>query len=418
MKRRDLDHRRYQRNKTRKKINQRIFEEKMETSEIYEPTPIRIGNRTLTKLEAKDNTEVRFRAEMHNRTQALTKKIEYDGLDYTRLTITFPTANRTENNFFGSPVYTDKYLHMQKDSIRHFIESVVRRYERTTGKKLMYKYNIEVQLKTGVNLHAHAIFYHEWDTANTIKLCSVISELRYDIKNKKINKKKEPVRILGVGRLYVQMHIYHDREVIRQLKLSSEGEIYAQLRMTKAIDSKAKNYACLESNTDRKNFLTGSWVWFSFLDTDDMAEMHAEHDQYDNKANLTHTHTELLSHIEHDTKALIQDDSKLDSGLTAEFIVDNIKNDFCKNYVNNAILEDLNIRRVTTSLNLLFPINVYRRCREQLIKYDERHSEIYFTTTQLENKEIFIEKNVLYTQVINTKSGEIIAQFNTKKRSA
>ncbi len=70
---------------------------------------------------------------------------------------------------------------------------------------------------------------------------------------------------------------------------------------------------------------------------------------------------------------------------------------------------------MTTSQNLLFPIHVYRRCREQLIKYDEDHKEIYFTTMQLKNDEIAIEKNDLYTQVINTRDKEVIAQFKTKK---
>ena len=419
MRREKFDFQRYQRDKTSKKINQRIFEERKEKYDWYQPASIQVGDKIMTALEAKDNTEMRFRAELYNRTSALTQKIIDDGLDYTRVTITFPTKNRVENNFYGSPIQTDNYLQKQNNSISHFVESICRRYKRSTGKTIMYKYNVEVQLKTGVNLHAHIIFYHDRDTVNTMVLCKVISDLRYSIKNKTIKKKKKSMQILSVGRLYVQIHIYHKEDIIEHFTLSHEKEVYQQLKMRKTVDKKADNYACIECNTNRKNYIPGSWVWFSFLDTDDMAQMHAEHDQYDNKAQLAHTPTELLKHLDHDTKALMQNDTGIVPKASARVIVDNINNnDWCKNYANNAILEDCNIRRIRTSKNLLFPIYIYRRCRTQLIQQDERHEEIYFTTMQYENNEIYIEKNNLYTQVINKHSGEVIAQFNTKKRSA
>jgi len=414
-----FDYKRYQRDKVRKKINQRKFQERMETSAHYQPKIIKIGDRELTVLEAKDNTEIRFIAEMHNRSAALSRMIAEEGLDYSRLTITFPTANRVEKNFFNSVKSADNYLLIQNDSIRHFIGSIVRRYKKATGQELQYKYNVEVQLLTGVNLHAHVIFYHIRDSKNTIALSKIIMELRYTIKNGRIKKKKESIRILSVGRLYLQIDSYHRDDVIDHFNLLSEQEVYSQLKMKKSTDARANNYANIEYNVNPyKNYITGSWLWFSFLDAEDMYQMHAEHDQYDNKTNVAHTHTELLKHIEHDTKALMQNDSKKHSELTAELVVDNIKNDWCKNYVNNAILEDLKIKRMVTSQNLLFPINIYRRCREQLIKYDEDHKEIYFTTMQLKNGEITIERNNLYTQVIETQSKKVIAQFNTKKRSA
>lgn len=413
---REFDHKRYQRDKVRKKINQRKFEERAETSLNFKPKMIAVGNRELTVLEAKDNTEMRFIAEMHNRSAALSRIIAEEELDYTRLTITFPTHNRVERNFFGSVQSADNYLHIQNDSMRHFVDSIVRRYKKATGQELRYKYNVEVQLLSGVNMHAHIIFYHERDTRNTIVLSKIIMHLRYAIKNKFLKKKKKQIRILGVGRLYLQIDSYHRDDLIDTLDLSSEQEVYKQLKMKKHIDTKAENYACVECNlTPFKNYITGSWLWFSFLDAEDMYQLHAEHDQYDNKTNLAHTHTELMKHIEHDTKALVQNDSKQHTSLVAEILVENIKNDWCKNYVNNAILEDLRIRRVTTSQNLLFPINIYRRCREQLIKHDEEHKELYFTTMQLKNGEITIEKNSLFTQIVETDSQKVIAQFNTKK---
>ncbi len=412
----EFDYKRYQRDKVRKKINQRKFEERMETSPYYQPKIIKIGDRGLTVLEAKDNTEMRFIAEMYNRSAALSRMIAERELDYSRLTITFPTKNRVEKNFFGSVKSADNYLGIQNNAIRHFISSIVRRYKKATGMELQYKYNIEVQLLSGVNLHAHVIFYHERDSRNTIALSKIIMDLRYAINNTHVKKKKKPVRILGVGRLYLQVSDYHRDDLIDAFSLLSEQEIYRQLNMKKSPDTRANNYAGIEYNVNPyKNLITGSWLWFSFLDAENMSQMHAEHDQYDNKANVAHTHTELLRHIEHDTKALMQNDSKKHSELTAELVVENIKNDWCKNYVNNTILEDLGVRRMTTSQNLLFPIHVYRRCREQLIKYDEDHKEIYFTTMQLKNDEIAIEKNDLYTQVINTRDKEVIAQFKTKK---
>ena len=415
----DFDYTRYQRDKVRKKINQRKFEEKNELSSHYKSNIIKVGNRELTALEAKDNTEMRFIAEMYNRSAALSRMIAEEELDYTRLTITFSTANRVEKNFFGSVKSADNYLKIQNDSIRHFISSIVRRYKKATGQELQYKYNVEVQLLTGVNLHAHVIFYHERDSRNTIALSKIILELRYAIRNCHLKKKKKSIRILGVGRLYLQIDSYHRDDVIDHFDLLSEQEVYRQKNMTKYVDTKASNYASIDFNVNPyKNHITGSWPWFSFLDAEDMYQMHAEHDHYDNKANFAHTHTELLKHIDHDTKALMQNDSKKHSELTAELVVDNIKNDWCKNYVNNAILEDLRIRRVSTSQNLLFPIDIYRRCREQLIKFDEEHKEIYFTTMQLKNGEVTIERNNLYTQVIETRSKKVIAQFNTKKRSA
>ena len=415
----EFDYKRYQCDKVRNKINQRKFKERAETSLNFKPNIITVGDRKLTYLEAKDNTEMRFIAEMYNRSAALSRMIAEEELDYSRLTITFPTKNRVEENFFSSIKSADNYLGIQNNAIRHFVSSIVRRYKKATGMELQYKYNIEVQLLTGVNLHAHIIFYHERDSKNTIALSKIIMDLRYAIKNKHIKIKKKPVRILGVGRLYLQVSDYHRDDLIDTFNLLSEQEVYRQLEMKKAADTRANNYANIEYNVNPyKNYITGSWLWFSFLDAENMDQIHAEHDQYDNKANVAHTHTELLKHIEHDTKALMQNDSKKHSELTAELVVDNIKNDWCKNYVNNTILEDLRIKRMTTSQNLLFPIHVYRRCREQLMKHDQEHEEIYFTTMQLKNGEITIEKNDLYTQVINRHSGEIIAQFNTKKRSA
>jgi|GEM_PF-6780381 len=411
-----FDYKRYQRDKTAKKINQRIFQERREKSDWYSPSLIQVGDKTMTALEAKDNTELRYRAELFNRTHALTQMIINEGLDFTRITITFPTKNRVEHNFFGSQKSADNYLHIQNNSISHFVESICRKYKRRIGKEIKYKYNVEVQLKTGVNIHAHAIFYHDRDAANTIELCKIISRLRYAITNKTLRKRKKSIRILGVGRIYIQMHIYHQKDVVEHLSLSPEKEVYEQLKMTKAVDRKADNYACVSYNTERNNFITGSWVWFSFLDTDDMAKMHAEQDNYDNKAQLAHTPSELLKHLDHDTKALMQNDTGIIPKASARVIVDHVNNsDWCKNFVNNAILEDCGIRRLRTSKNLLFPIHIYRRCREQLIKYDERHEDIYFTTTQLKHGEITIEKNTLYTQIIDNDSSEIIANFNTKR---
>jgi len=240
-------------------------------------------------------------------------------------------------------------------------------------------------------------------------------ELRYKIKNKKIKKKGKYISILSVGRLYLQVSSYHKNELCNTLELDSETEVYRQLGMTKNIDTRAENFANIQSNLDPfKNYRPGSWVWFSFLDAENMAKLHLEHDQYDNKAYLAHTPAELKKHLEHDIKALLQDSTTIDKSLTAEFIVENIKNDWCKNFVNNAILEDLNIRRITTSKNLLFPIDIYRKCRTQLIDYDNRHKEIYYTTKQLENGEIEIEKNSLYTKIIDIETGLTIAKFNKK----
>ncbi len=190
------------------------------------------------------------------------------------------------------------------------------------------------------------------------------------------------------------------------------------MNMRRPADSKAINYASLDFNRDEhRNFITGSWVWFSFLDTDDMAQMHAEQDQYDNKSQLAHTPTELFRHIDHDTKALMQAGGESATKMTAGKIVQQINyNDWCKNYVNNAILEDLGIRRVRTSKNLLFPIQVYRRCRRQLLDYDERYESIYHATTLQENGEILIERNLLFTRIIDAASSEVIAQCNKIQR--
>jgi len=155
------DYKRYQRDKTNKKLNQRKYEELKETSTQYEVKKVKVGDREMTLLEAKDNMERRFRAEMYNRTHALSKNVSEEDLDYSRLTISFETKNRVENNFYGYQQSADNYLLIQNDSIRHFIESVVRRYKRQTGEELHYKYNIEVQLLKGTNLHAHVIFYHK-----------------------------------------------------------------------------------------------------------------------------------------------------------------------------------------------------------------------------------------------------------------
>ena len=122
-----------------------------------------------------------------------------------------------------------------------------------------------------------------------------------------------------------------------------------------------------------------------------------------------------MRHLQHDTKALMQNTAPKTNELTADYLVDNIKNDWCKNYVNNAILEDLKIRRISTSKNLLFPIDIYRKCRTQLIAYDEQYEELYFTTRQLDTGAIEIEKNALFTKVIDVLTNETIAQFNTKK---
>lgn len=412
------DHRRYQRNKTRKKLNQRRFEEMNETSTKYELKLIRVGNRELSPLEAKDNMEMRFRAEMFNRSSAISQIVSEKDWDYSRLTITFATANRVEKNFYGNEESADNYLKIQNNSIRHFIDSVVRRYKSATKQELMYKYNMEVQLLNGTNMHAHIIFYHERNTKNSIKLSQIIMELRYSIKNKKIKKKKKLIRILSVGRLYLQVSSYHEEEMKYRLSLDSESEVYAKLNMTKDIDKSADNFASVEANLiPYKNYMTGSWIWFSFLPTEKMTELHAMHDQYDNKAFLAHTPNELMKHLEHDTKAVMQTGGNGDKELTAEFIVEHIKNDWCKNYVNNAILEDLDIKRVTMSEKLLFPITIYRKCRTQLIDYDDRHEEIYFTTMQLENGEIEIEKNSLYTKVIDVETGATMAKCNTKAKS-
>ncbi len=417
MKTKKYNHRQYQLNKTRKQLNQRRFEELKEMSTKFDVTKIRIGNRMLSSLEAKDNMDKRFRAEMFNRSTAISQMVRDKDLDYSRLTISFATNNRVENNFSGYEKSADNHLLIQNDSIRHFIESVARRYRRTTEQELMYKYNMEVQLLNGTNMHAHVIFYHERNTSNSMALSKIIMELRYSIENKKNKKKGKYVRILSVGRMYLQMSSYHEAELKYFLNLVSEAEVYRQLKMTKAIDGKAANFANIESNlVPHKNYITGSWVWFSFLPSEAMSQLHMEHDQYDNKAFLAHTPAELMRHLEHDTKAVMQNGSDFDKTLTAEFIVDHIKNDWCKNYVNNAILEDLGIRRVTTSKNLLFPIDIYRKCREQLIAYDERHREIYFTTMQLEHIEIAIEKNALYTKVIDVETGLVMAQINASKK--
>ena len=415
MKPRKYDYRQYQKNKTRKKLNQRKFEERKETSEKYEVSLVKVGDRFLSALQAKDNREVMFRAEMFNRNSAITEIVSEKDLDYTRLTITFATANRVEHNFYGWEESADNYLKIQNNSTRHFIESIVRRYKRATGQELKYQYNMEVQLLNGTNMHAHCIFYHERDTKNTIILSQIIMDLRYRIKNTKLKKKKNLVRILSVGRLYIQLSSYHKDEIVYRLELDSEEEVYRKVGMIKEIDKESNNYANVESNiTLYKNYITGSWVWFSFLEADEMDEIHRKHLEYDSKSLLAHSPKELLKHLEHDAKASSLNMASYDKELTAEFIVDNIKNDWCKNYVNNAILEDLNIRRVTTSKNLLFPIDIYRKCRTQLIDYDDRHEEIYFTTMQLEKGEIEIEKNSLYTKVIDTETALTIAQFNTK----
>jgi len=411
------DHRRYQRNKTRQKLNRRRYEELNETSTKYEVKKIKVGDRELTVLEAKDNMEMRFRAEMFNRTTAVSKIMSEKDLDYSRLTITFGTSNRVENNFYGHEKSADKYLQTQNNSIRYFIESVARKYKRVTGEELKYKYNMEVQLLNGTNMHAHVIFYHNRETKNSLALSKIIMDLRYSIKNKKIKKKGKYIRILSVGRMYLQMSTWHQDELCYMLELDSEKEVYRKLGMIKSIDSSANNFANVESNLiPFKNYITGSWVWFSFIPDEKMAELHSKHDQYDNKTLLAHTPTELKKHLEHDTKALMQNTTVMDKQLTAEYIVEHIKNDWCKNFVNNAILEDLNIRRVTTSNNLLFPIDIYRKCRTQLIDYDDRHEEIYFTTMQLENGEIEIEKNSLHTKIIDVEIGMTIAQFNVKQK--
>lgn len=418
MRSRKYDHRRYQRNKTSKKLNQRRFEEMKETSTKYEPSLIKVGDRKLTPLEAKDSMEMRFRAEMFNRNSAISKIVSEKDLDYSRLTITFPTANRVEENFYGYEESADNYLKIQNNSTRHFIESIVRKFKQKTKQELMYKYNIEVQLLTGTNIHAHAIFYHKRDTKYSLILSEIIMELRYSIKNKTNKKKGKYIRILSVGRLYLQISSEHEDEMRYRLALDSEAEVYSKLGMTKETDKSANNFASVDANLiPHKNYITGSWVWFSFLPAEKMTELHAMHDQYDNKAFLAHTPTELMKQLDHDTKAVMQNGSTTDKKLTAEFIVENIKNDWCKNYVNNAILEDLNIKRVTMSENLLFPITIYRKCRTKLIDYDDRHEEIYFTTMQLENGEIEIEKNSLYTKVIDAKTGLTIAQFNTKTKN-
>jgi len=411
------DHRRYQRNKTRKKLNKRRFEEMKETSTEYNIKRIIVGDRELTPLEAKDNMKRRFRAEMFNRTSAISKMISEKDLDYSRLTISFNRDNRVEYNFYGNEKSADYFLKIQNNSIRHFIESVARRYKRATGQELMYKYNMEVQLLNGTNMHAHIIFYHERETKNSLELSKIIMDLRYSIKNKKVKKKGKYIRILRVGRMYLQISSFHEDELCYRLELDSEADVYKKVNMVKDIDTRAKNYANVESNLiPHKNYITGSWLWFSFLPAEKMSELHMEHDQYDNKAFLAHTPAELMKHLNHDTKALMQNDALADKQLTAKYIVENIKNDWCKNFVNNAILEDLNIRRVTTSKNLLFPIDIYRKCRTQLIDYDERHAEIYFTTLQLENGEIEIEKNSLYTKVIDVETGLVMAQFNVKQK--
>ena len=242
-------------------------------------------------------------------------------------------------------------------------------------------------------------------------------DLRYRIKNTKLKKKKKFVHILSVGRIYVQVSSYHQDELVYRLDLDSETEVYRKIGMTKDIDRKEKKYANFESNmTPYKNHITGSWVWFNFLEVEEMDEIHRKHLEYDSKSFLAHSPKELLKHLEHDAKASNLNMANYDKELTAEFIVDNIENDWCKNYVNNAILEDLNIRRVTMSQNLLFPPSIYRKCRVQLIDYDDRHEEIYFTTKQLENSEIAIEKNSLYTKVVDVKTGLTIAKFNTKAK--
>jgi DNA-directed RNA polymerase subunit N (RpoN/RPB10) len=103
--------------------------------------------------------------------------------------------------------------------------------------------------------------------------------------------------------------------------------------------------------------------------------------------------------------------------MNAQEIVKQINyNDWCKNYVNNAILEDLGIRRIRTSNNLLFPIDTYRRCRRQLLSHDERYESIYYATKLHENREITIEKNLLFTSILDTASGEVIAQCNKAQR--
>jgi len=177
MKPTEFDHKRYQRDKVKKRINQRKFEERAETSLDFKPSMITIGDRKLTYLEAKDNTEMRFIAEMHNRSAALSRMIAEEEMDYSRLTITFPTVNRVEKNFFRSVKSADNYLHIQNNAIRHFISSIVRQYKKVTKQELHYKYNIEVQLLTGVNLHAHVIFYHERNSRNTITLSKIIMKL-------------------------------------------------------------------------------------------------------------------------------------------------------------------------------------------------------------------------------------------------
>jgi len=418
MRPREYDHRRYQRNKTRKKLSQRRFEEMKETSTKYEPNLVKVGDRKLTPLEAKDNMEMRFRAEMFNRSSAISQIVSKKDWDYSRLTITFATDNRVENNFYGYEESADNYLCIQNNSIRHFIESVVRKYKRATKQELLYKYNMEIQLLNGTNMHAHVIFYHERDTKNSLMLSEIIMELRYSIRNKKIKKKGKDIRIISVGRLYLQVSSYHKEEMKYRLSLDSESEVYSKLNMIKDVDKSADNFASVASNlVPYKNYITGSWVWFSFLPAEKMAELHAMHDQYDNKAFLAHTPAELMKQLEHDTKAVMQNGVNADKELTADFIVEHIKNDWCKNYVNNAILEDLNIRRVTMSENLLFPISIYRKCRPQLIDYDDRHEEIYFTTMQLENGEIEIERNSLYTKVVDIETGDTMAQFNTKPKS-
>lgn len=282
MQKRIYDHRRYQRNKTAKKLNARKFEEMKECSCEYEPSLIKIGDRYLSPLEAKDNMELRFRAEMFNRTSAVSQLVEDRSLDYTRLTITFATANRVENNFRGSQESADNFLKRQAYSIRHFIERVVKRYKSATGETLMFKYNMEVQLLNGTNMHAHVIFYHSFDTDNSLALSKIIMDLRYSIKNKKLKKKhrkEKTVYILGVGRLYLQVSLYHQEELIYKLSLDDEATVYRKLNMIKGIDKKAINYANVESNLiPFKNYITGSWVWFSFLDAENMMKLHTEHD--------------------------------------------------------------------------------------------------------------------------------------------
>jgi len=411
----DFDYKKYQITKTKKKINARKYKESKEYSTKFTPSTILIDGKRFTTLEATDHMEIMQRAEMLNRSSAISKLIAERKWGYTRVTMTYATENRVENNFKGYEKSADDYLLIQKDSLHHFIDSVIRKFKKK-NKNLEYKYNIEVQLLNGVNLHAHVIFYHPQDSELSCLLFEIISYLRYAIKNKKIKIKKRYTKILSLGRIYIQMSSLHQETIVNRYKLISEQEIYNKLNMTKPVDTKADNYASYEENVERyRNYTTGSWVWISFLPTEDMNELQKRHDMYDNKAFHVSTITELSNHLQHDTKALIQDTSKMDKTLTAEFIVEHITNDFCKNFVNNAILEDLNIKRVSMSHSLLFPIDIYRKCRKQLIDYDDGYEDLYFTTKQLENGEIRIENNSLQTKIIDVETELTIAKFNKKK---